>query len=365
MKVTIDDQAFTLQRRGGISRYFTELIGIFRSDPDFGVEPVTPFRFVVNEHLLELDPVRFRRARLPEIGQRNRVLRPLNRAVVRRRPEHRRLVHHTYYLPDALRTPADARLCTIYDMTPELFPELFPYGNPHQAKREYVDACDAILCISQTTKDDLLATYGPQDKPVVVTPLGVSDPFFAEPVPGHHHGAGDYILYVGQRVGYKNFDVLVRAFQRIAAGRPSLSLICVGLPFDAAERARFEELQLSGRVHHRVAGDDEMPALFAGAACLVFPSRYEGFGLPIIEAYAAGCPVILADTPCSVEVGSTAAQFFAPDDDEQLAALVDQLVGDPALRTRWIEAGRLRARDYTWRRTAELTATVYRSLATL
>jgi glycosyltransferase involved in cell wall biosynthesis len=360
MQVTIDDQAFTLQRRGGISRYFTELIRVFRTDPDFGVEPLTPFRFVVNEHLLELDPDRYRRALLPRIGQRNRVLRPLNRMAVRRRPEHQQLVHHTYYLPDALQIPAAARLCTIYDMTPERFPELFPYGNPHQAKRAYVDACDAVLCISQTTKDDLVATYGHPDKPVVVTPLGVSEPFFSA---APSDPAGDhYVLYVGQRVSYKNFDVLLRAFQRIAAGHPSLSLVCAGPPFDTGELARLAELQLADRVVHRTVGDGDMPALFSGAVCLVFPSRYEGFGLPVIEAYAAGCPVILADTPCSVEVGSTAAQFFPADDDERLADLVDQLAGDPTRRAGWIEAGRLRAGDFTWRRTAELTRQVYRDL---
>ncbi|HEX3841975.1 MAG TPA: glycosyltransferase family 1 protein [Acidimicrobiales bacterium] len=360
MQVTIDDQAFTLQRRGGISRYFTELLRVFRTDPDFGVEPLTPFRFVVNEHLLELDPDRYRRARLPPIGQRNRVLRPLNRVAVRRRPEHQRLVHHTYYLPDALQVPAGARLCTIYDMTPELFPELFPYGNPHQAKRAYVKACDAVLCISQTTKHDLLATYGHLDKPVVVTPLGVSEAFFSPP-PSDPASSG-YILYVGQRVSYKNFDVLLRAFQRIAADHPAISLVCAGPPFDAAELSRLEGLHLADRVVHRTVGDGDMPALFAGAVCLVFPSRYEGFGLPVIEAYAAGCPVILADTPCSVEVGSTAAQFFPPDDDERLAGLVDQLAGDPTRRNEWIDAGRLRARDFTWRRTAELTRQVYREL---
>jgi glycosyltransferase involved in cell wall biosynthesis len=136
----------------------------------------------------------------------------------------------------------------------------------------------------------------------------------------------------------------------------------VGPPFNAEELARFAELRLTDRVRHRIAGDEDLPALFANALCFVFPSRYEGFGLPIIEAFASGCPVILADTPCSVEVGGPAAQFFAPDDDEHLADVIDHLITDPTSREVWINVGRQRARQFTWRRTAELTRDLYRSL---
>jgi glycosyltransferase involved in cell wall biosynthesis len=360
MRVTFDDQIFTFQRRGGVARYFTELFRTYRSEPELDVEAVTPFRYVVNEHLLELDPERYRRAKVPDFAQRARVLRPLNRVLAGRHRQGSHLVHHTYYLPDALRMPAAARLCTVYDMMPEKFPELFPHGNPHAAKREYVRDCDAVLCISQTTKDDLLATYGPLDKPVVVTPLGVGEEFFVEAVRGPE--APDYILHIGQRKAHKNFDVLLRGFAQLATDRSTTSLVCVGPPFDTAEIARLRELHLLDRVECRTADDEELPFLLASANCFVFPSRYEGFGLPIVEAFAAGCPVLLADTPCSREVGGKAAQYFPPDDAEHLAGLIDALLKDPANRIPWVEAGRQRAREFTWLRTAQLTSDVYREL---
>ncbi len=330
MQVTFDDQVFTFTRRSGVARYFTELLRIYRAEPSLGVEALTPFRYVISEHLLELDPIRYRRAPLPGLAQRPGVLRPLNRLTGLRR--HRRLpmLHHTHYFPDALDVPADFRVCTIYDMIPELFPEHFPNGSPHGAKRRYVDACDAILCISQTTKNDLLRLYGTLDKPVVVTPLGVSELFF-DPPP-RQRDEPDYVLHVGQRFSYKNFDVLLRALGRLTTVRPSLSLVCVGPPFDATELARLAELGLNERVQHRVANDEALPALFASALCFVFPSLYEGFGLPIVEAFAAGCPVILADMPCSTEVGGGAALYFPPADDENLATLIDQMAGDPVAR---------------------------------
>jgi glycosyltransferase involved in cell wall biosynthesis len=85
--------------------------------------------------------------------------------------------------------------------------------------------------------------------------------------------------------------------------------------------------------------------------------------LPTVEAFAAGCPVVLANMACAVEVGGEAAQYFEPDDDETLAAILARFAVDPASRDRWIKAGRSRARSFTWRRTAESTAALYRTVA--
>ncbi|HEY1832727.1 MAG TPA: glycosyltransferase family 1 protein [Acidimicrobiales bacterium] len=358
--VVYDDQVFTFNRRGGVARYFTELLRIYREDPGLGVEALTPFRYTVTEHLLELDPLCYRRAPLPEVLQRPRVLRPLNRMVARRSAESAHLMHHTHYFPQALTSQADHRVCTIYDMIPELFPEQFLHGNPHQAKRQYVDVCDAILCISQSTKDDLLRVYGTLDKPVVVTPLGVADHFFdARP----EADCPEYVLYVGQRFDYKNFDVLLRSMALLGDTRPALSLVCVGPPFTETELANQDELGVRSRVVRRAADDHELPTVYASARCFVFPSRYEGFGLPIVEAFAAGCPTIVADMPCSIEVGGDSVLTFSTDDAEGLAVMIDRLVGDAAERERLAAAGRLRARTFSWRRTAELTRDVYREVS--
>ncbi|HSY16203.1 MAG TPA: glycosyltransferase family 1 protein [Jatrophihabitantaceae bacterium] len=369
MQIIVDDQVFTFQRYGGVSRYFAELVSQYRQSPELGVEVHTPFRYVLNEYLLRSDPVRYRHAPLPARIQRGRVLRGLNtkreslRSLASGRPAPG-IVHHTFYFTPALAQPARARLCTVYDMIPELFPELFPGIAPHAAKDEYVQACQALLCISHTTKADLLRHYGSLDKPVVVTPLGVTGNFFA--APPVDVSESPYLLFVGQRGAYKNFEVLLRAFARLRDSSPRLRLVCVGgTPFDETELSRIAELDATGRVSRIGMDDGNLPSMYAGAVAFVFPSRYEGFGLPIVEAFAAGCPVVLADTPCSVEVGGESAQFFPADDDERLAEILAPLVGDlgqQGSRAGWIERGRLRARDYTWRRTAELTRDVYRDL---
>jgi glycosyltransferase involved in cell wall biosynthesis len=361
MQVTIDDQIFVAQRHGGISRYFTELITAFRDSPELEVETVTPFRYVLSEHLIERDPHRYSKPPLPSKAQRRKVLRTLNLVQPLARRGHAEIMHHTYYFAEYLRRPAAARVCTIYDMIPEHFPELFPSGNPHNAKDLYVNTCDAILCISNTTKTDVLRHYGALDKPVVVTPLGVGEEFFSAPVV--RAVAQPYVLFVGQRNGYKNFDTLLRTFSRMSSPQRSVRLLCVGgSPFDQAEVARIASLNLQNRVTHRTMADGDLPALYAGAICFVFPSLYEGFGLPIVEAFAAGCPVILAEMECSVEVGADAAQFFGANDDETLAEMIGRMVDDPASRTHWITEGRKRALDFSWYKTAKLTQEVYRNL---
>jgi glycosyltransferase involved in cell wall biosynthesis len=359
VKVLLDDQIFIAQRHGGISRYFTEILGVFESTPGMDVQLETPFKYVFNQHLIDYAPTRFGAAPLPARLQRRPIVRGVN--ALTRGPGRTRgqIVHHTYYFPEYLHLPARRRVCTVYDMTPELMPELLGGANPHRAKREFVAECDAVLCISHTTKRDMLALYGPQDKPVVVAPLGVTPQFFsavARPV------EKPYILFVGGRFSYKNFDMALQAMAALPPHRRTRLVCTGGGPFSPTELARFEELGLADLLEHHQISDADLPGWYAAAVCLLFPSRYEGFGLPTVEAFAAGCPVVLAEMDCSVEVGGEAAQYFPADDAQALATILDRLAHDRAARAAWIAPGRARAADFTWQRTAELTAEVYRGL---
>ena len=360
MQVTYDDRLFTFQRRGGPARYFAELVTAFRATPDLGIDVVTPFTYIENEYLLRADD-RYRRLPLPDSPYSAQAARVLNR--VRHGVSKAEILHHTQYSSTGLRMPAAVRVCTVYDMIPELFPDIFdgPGPVPHRNKAEFVAACDAIACISESTKADVLAHYGHLDKPIVVTPLGVDPRFFAATADSAK--PSDYVLFVGTRHTYKNFDVLLRALAKISEDRVPPRLLCVGPPLNESEQQRIAALGLTEFVIQRAVGDDELPGLYAAAICLVFPSRYEGFGLPTVEAFAAGCPVVLANMACAVEVGGDAAQYFEPDDDERLATIIAGFSDEPASRDRWIDAGRARALEFTWQRTAEETAELYRTVA--
>lgn len=351
VRVLLDVQAFR-QRRGGVSRYFTSLLTEYRADPGLGVEAVTPFRYVDNDYLLDLDPGRYRRTRL--------ALLP---AVERARRVRSEIVHHTWYARRFLNVGRGARrITTVHDMIPEVLPAEFGDRNPHLAKREFVAASDAVLCVSDATRRDLLRVYGAPRAAVFVTPLGVS-PRFTPAARPPEWAPEEYLLFVGDRWGYKNFPTLVEAVATLGRRHRRLCLVCVGgTPFDATETAALARLGLADRVVRRAVTDAELCGLYAGAVAFVFPSLYEGFGLPILEAFASGCPAVVADTPCFREVADAAALYFPGRDAAALAATLDQVVGDAHLRDTLRRDGLLRARSYTWSRTARQTAEVYRQI---
>ena len=224
MRIAFDEQIFLLQRHGGVSKYFVELIRAIE-DLDQGVSVDLPYATVCNEHALQAWPGRFKPAKGP--------LQPYPQLAVsatrpRRAGEGVDIVHHTFYNSRFLRDyPGVPKVVTIYDMIPELLGERGRFGNPHMAKREYVRRASAIICISESARDDMLAVYGIPDCPVSVVHLGV-DPSFAAGGPRPPGFPERYVLFVGRRGGYKDFATVAHAFEAIADGDPDLSLVCVG-----------------------------------------------------------------------------------------------------------------------------------------
>jgi glycosyltransferase involved in cell wall biosynthesis len=169
-----------------------------------------------------------------------------------------------------------------------------------------------------------------------------------------------YLLYVGMRTFHKNFDVVARAMAR---AHPDLELVLAGGgPLTSAEQMRLQELGLADRVRQLTPSDEDLRALYRSALAFVFSSRYEGFGLPVIEAMASGCPTLLASTAVFREIAGDDAEYFAPDDEDALAAAIDRMVDDDSHRTSLIARGRLRAAEFTWTRTAAATAAAYRAV---
>lgn len=356
-RVLFDGEAFLRHRRSGITRYFAELIAQYRTSPTLGVEAITPYKYVANAHLAASAPHQFRQIPLPS-RYRHPILETLNARRAKRAPVPD-LVHHSLYELSALNAIQAPRVCTVYDFTFELRPDLFPGQEAAlRDKRVFLERCDLLLCISQTTYDDLQRVHPDLDKPAVVTPLGVSQHFLA-PTPVSIRGLPErYLLHVGNRHVHKNVDVLLRAFAEIVRLDPSLRLVLSGqgLP---NETARLRELGIEDRVVFLSATDEQLPWLYHRAQAFVFPSLYEGFGLPVLEAMAAGCPVVIAATPALVEVAGDDASIFAPDDVDSLVALLQDVIGDPIRAKSMRETGARRAATYTWRRTAELTASAY------
>lgn len=364
IEVLIDDQIFLMHARGGISRYFAELLREFDAHPEWGVNALTTVWYSPNQHLREVDPG-VRDLPFRELSRSWKVAKRLARypSAVRQRRVAPDVVHFTYYDPRQLAAfPGVPKVVTVHDMVPELLPADLVDGEPHMAKREFVAAADAIICVSESTRDDLFDVWGPiTDRPVIVTGHATSDRFHPQVAPadlGYR-----YLLHVGSRDHYKNFPLLMTAYGGSAAQAAGVRLLAVGGgPLTEAELDLAATLGITDDLIQLTADEADLPGLYRGAELFVFPSLFEGFGMPVLEAMATGTPAVLADIPVFHEVAGDAACYYSPEDPWALRAELDRLLSDPTDRARLATAGVQRAADYSWRRTALATAELYRQL---
>ena len=252
------------------------------------------------------------------------------------------LVHFVHALPLRLDGPA---VLTVQDLSFERDRELMGWKDRAVFRRvvpRSVRRAARVLAISERTKRDLVELYDVPDEKIVVTPLGV-DPAFRPGV-----GRGTYLLFVGAIQQRK--DPLAAA---AAAAANGLQLVVVGPEKDAALA---NELRLAGADVRGYVPKEQLAELYRGAAALVLPSRYEGFGLPVVEAMASGTPVVAAPDEALREVAGDAALFAEP---SELAGAVRAALDD---RERLVAAGLERARMFTWQETARRTLDVYRAL---
>ena len=355
--MAFDEQIFALQAYGGISRMFAELATQFINDPDLGIELLPLNAPVINRYLLES----------PQLSQHLAVrhasheYRSLLRYFLRVQPRKGQdVVHNTFYLPHGLvHYPKAKRIVTVHDMIPERMPETRRRLDFATLKKHYVQRADHVICVSESTKSDLLEIYGKVHAPISVVHHGV-DSIFRPANPKPAYLPGNYIIFVGNRGGYKDASVLLAAFASLHNEFSNLSLLFVGGgQLSHAERERLSALGLDGKATQISLRDRDMPAAYEHATVCVFPSRFEGFGLPALEAMACGTPTVLADATSLPEVGGTAARYFAPGDADDLAAQLRVILTSAPTRQSLSEAGRKRASQFTWRRSAEETMKIY------
>ena len=370
MRILYDGQIYRYQTAGGISRYFASIIGRLPRD----YEP-TLLAWALNGNLPAHPNLKVYEygGRLPRVERFSFRLgvqsaRLKDRLLAGRLARGRFDVFHpTYYNLLTGRRVGSYRaptVLTVWDMIHELFPrEMDPTGEHAELKRRAVLAAQRVICISENTRRDLLERYPVPEERVVVTHLASEiDASLAhgpEPVP-----ARPYFLFVGQRSPYKNFDGLLRAFARVISSNPGLALCVVGPPFEADEAKLIADLKLAGHVEsYGHASDAHLAKLYRCSRALVYPSLYEGFGLPPLEAMSCGTVAVVADTSSLPEVVGDAGVLFDPRRDDELIHTLLRLAEDDAAREELIRKGRLRASQFGWDKTAAQTVEVYRSVA--
>ena len=277
---------------------------------------------------------------VPARVQEARMLRAVPRAL---RQLGASLAHFQHALPISCPCPA---ILTVHDLSFERDPSvmglrhrtIFRIVVPYAVKR-----AARVLTVSERTKDDLVDLYGLDPARIVVTPHGV-DPSFS---PGGH-GGDSYLLFVGAVQRRKNPLAAAEA-----AAEVGMKLVVVGPSRDAT---LVHALERRGADVRGYVSKDELVELYRGAAALVLPSRYEGFGLPVVEAMASGTPVVAAPDAALREIADDAAVFAEPDD------LAEGIRRALAERDRLVAAGLQRAARFSWEQTARLTLAVYKEV---
>ena len=366
MKVMFDHQIFVVQAYGGYSKYYVALARALRTLPGIQTDIVAPAH--VNEYLLPSDShngITFRLRHLRRgLKYRPLLAAPLVRAsAVWCRPD---IVHETHSILRGGHLPRGIPvMATCHDMTPERLANGSPASRAAIANRRLAfERAAGIVCISDNTRTDLLRFYPQLESRISVVHHGVDkvQPLasLAQPLPPH------FLLFVGMRSGYKNFANALRALGASALARGECHLLCFGGgPLTPAERQCCADAGLRADQVSQLSGDDAVLAyLYQHAAALIYPSLYEGFGMPLTEAMVQGCPVLCSQASCFPEICGDAALYFDPNDTESMRQAIDQVLGDTACRDELIRRGHQRVAAFTWQACAAGTALAYeRALA--
>jgi len=355
VKILYDSSIYRLQRTGGINRYFEEIIS--RLPPE--ARPVF-YGAPRGAAVLRKHP-RSRSVFLPPFGV---ALKPL----FRRWTSAFGLAHPTYYhlqRPfdwDSLKCPV---VVTVHDFTFERFGHLYAKSGRHvAAQAAAIRRADRIICVSEATRRDLFEFFPGCRVPVDVIPHGPSLSLRGDNAPPPR--ARPYFLYVGSRVFYKNFPLALEALSELRRRGGDADLVVAGEPLSAIEIELTVSLGLTGCIEQAVfPGDEELAFLYRGACALIYPSCNEGFGLPALEAMAAGTPVVGLRASSMPEVVGEGGVLLPPEDANasSLADALADLLEHPGKRKRLATSALAQANCFDWTRSADATWNVYQAVA--
>ena len=364
MKVAFDHQIFSEQAYGGVSRYFFEVAKRIGKFDCYRVDILSPL--FVNNYLNDDRSLKVWGMHVNQLPRPRRVAQALNSELVRWKLSRLQpdIVHETYYLGRRLASPKSRTVVTVYDMIHEKFPQYFPGDDKtRQVKKIAVDRADHVICISENTRQDLIDILRVPREKTSVTHLAHT-PCLQNGRPPEQLRVRPYVAYVGSRAGYKNFIGLIHAFGVSSYLRGNFSIVCFGGgSLTAAER---EQMARAGLQANRVilmnGADELLFSVYREAAAFVYPSLYEGFGLPPLEAMAAGCPVVCSRTSSLPEVCGDAAEYFDPTQPESIAASIESAVATNDRRQQLIALGLKQIGKFSWDLCARQTAAIYEQL---
>lgn len=362
MKILFDHQIYSLQNYGGISRYFTELIAGINELTHHRAELAVP----LSDNVYLPDCTQLPGGQFRGRGTLTYQLNGLYDCYQIWRGGFD-LFHATYYDPYFLKLfPQQPFVMTLHDMTHERLHRQFPELRPdrfYMGKHEMARRASRIIVVSDNTKRDVVDLLNIDPDRITVIPLAST---LTPNLPANKQNVKQvepYLLFVGNRGHYKNFITLLRAVTKLLPTH-QLQLVCAGGGvFSPEEAVIIQSLGLDNWVNQQsFRTDEELTQLYAQARAFVFPSLYEGFGLPILEAFSCGCPCVLSQSSSLPEVAADAALFFDPAIPDSISQAIEKLIVNDDLRTDLIRKGKQQLENFSWQRTVSQTVAVYESI---
>lgn len=368
MRVAFDQQIFQNQVHGGISRYFCRLVENLSVYEDIEAKIFSP---VYRNHYLSKLPKKFVSGmHVPGFPKTKKLRLMINSIVtpVIIKKFQPNIVHETYYSDTLENNFGSSRVITVYDMIHEQMPHLYTNNPISKIKRKAIERADHVICISENTRKDLIEFFNIPSQNISVIYLGF-DKIFSNTLESsttelNFRTEKPYILYVGSRRTYKNFPALINAYSASVWLRDNFNIICFGgEKFSVMDAELIRKNKLSRDQIIYVAGDDDKLAnYYKNASVLVYPSLYEGFGIPPLEAMSSGCPVICSNTSSIPEVVGDAGEYFDPSSIDSIKTALEKILSSDEERLILIKKGYERSKQFSWARCAQETLEVYRNL---
>jgi glycosyltransferase involved in cell wall biosynthesis len=388
MKLLYDHQIFYRQNYGGVSRYFCELMDQFSMDPETNF--TLSLRYVQNDNLSQFPQLDKYWSKKNYFLYNNEIISSIQKKIrfnsvnfalnflINNQGESIRslnkqdfdIFHPTYYEPYFLKyLQKKPYVLTVYDMIHEIFPNYFKTNDQTKVwKKQLIENAGAVIAISENTKQDILKFTNIDPNLIHVIYLG--NPFEHSTITSQIDLCLDlqsfekpYLLFVGGRPAYKNFDFFIESIAGTLCDHEDLHVVCAGgVPFSSKEKEVFKELHILEKVHHKKINESILKNLYKNARAFVFPSLYEGFGLPVLEAFSCGCPAIISNSSSLPEIGGDGAGYFNPNDTESIRIAIERVLFDDRYREDLIQKGFERQKFFSWEKTAGSTKNVYNTV---
>jgi glycosyltransferase involved in cell wall biosynthesis len=321
-----------------------------------------------NEYIKELPDIQINKLLKINFRGKWRLLNIQNKinSIINIRQNDFDIYHQTHYDPYAFKYLSSIKksVTTIYDMNFFVIPEIYKdYPCPWLFKwqEESAKSADKIIAVSKNTKNNLMSIWKIPDKKIDVIYLGIEN-INLDDYDLSRKYEKPYLLFVGTRLLYKNFENYLKAFKLILEKNNDLLLVCTGYSFTKDEKHLLEELHLDNKVDIISADERTMVNLYRNAELFVYPSLYEGFGIPLLEAMSCQCPIICSNTSCFPEISGDAAFYFDPYSLENMVEATLEVLNNSSLKQKLVENGLERIKEFSWKTCADKHAALYKAL---